>query len=124
MASFSDCPRRILDVILDEMSNFLPHAISAIHGQGAGTLRGQRKGFWIAVLYLLIGALIGSLVGHLLASVWPPLGHNYYVVGSSPGTSWTFNFGIFGISVGAWLDLNLGGIIGLIGGLIWYQRRG
>ena len=87
-------------------------------------MRSRRQGFWLALLYMLTGALVGSLLGHLLSAVWPPLGHSDFVIGSGPGTNWTLNLGVFGVSIGAWLYLNLGGIIGLIGGLIWYQRRG
>lgn len=87
-------------------------------------MRSRKQGFWLALIYVMIGALVGTLLGHFLSSLWAPLAHNYFVIGSGPGTSWSLNLGVVGLSIGGWLDLNLGGIIGLIVGLIWYQRRG
>ena len=87
-------------------------------------MRHRHQGFLLALLYAVIGAIIGSVLGRMLAPVWSPLGHNYFQFGSSPQAPWTLNLGVIGIQLGLWLTLNLGGIIGLIGGLFWYQRRG
>lgn len=84
----------------------------------------RKSGFWMAIIYIFMGGVLGTVLGHLLSSVWSPLGHTYLTIGANPGTSWTLNLGIAGITFGAWIQLNLGGIIGLIVGLIWFQRRG
>ena len=85
-------------------------------------MRCRNASGWIALIYVLIGGLIGSLLGHLLAPVWPPLGHSYFQLGTSTGP-WTLNLGVFGLDLGIWLDVNLGGMIGLVGGLWWFRRR-
>lgn len=80
-----------------------------------------RNSVWMAILYVVIGGIVGSLLGHFLSALWSPLGHDYFDLGSPTGP-WTLNLGVFGISLGIWLQLNLGGIIGVIGGLWWYRR--
>lgn len=87
-------------------------------------MRSRNRGFGVALLYVLIGGLVGSLIGHLLSPLWAPLGQNDLTIGTNPGTNWTLNLGVFGISLGLWLQLNLGGIIGIVAGLAWYRRRG
>ncbi len=85
-------------------------------------MRGRKGSGWIALLYVLVGGLVGSLIGRFVAPLWPPLGHSYFELGT-PSGPWTLNLGVFGLDLGVWLDLNLGGIIGLVVGLWWFQRR-
>ncbi|PSR22084.1 MAG: DUF4321 domain-containing protein [Sulfobacillus acidophilus] len=81
-----------------------------------------RRSIGLAILYIIIGGVVGSIVGQLLQPMWPVLGRSLLVVGSEPGTTWTFDLGIMGVRLGAWMQLNLLGMIGVVVGLIWYQR--
>jgi hypothetical protein len=76
----------------------------------------------MAILSLLVGGIVGSILGNLLVSLWHPLGRSLIVLGSQPGTGWAFNLGIIGGQVGAWVHLNVLGVIGLVVGLGWYWR--
>ncbi|MCY0879078.1 MAG: DUF4321 domain-containing protein [Firmicutes bacterium] len=77
----------------------------------------------IAVVYVLLGGLVGSLMGHLLAPLWTPLGRTLVFLGTPPVRVWSVNLGIVGFQVGAWLNVNVLGIVGLLAGLAWFQRR-
>ena len=85
-------------------------------------MRKSRRSVALAILYILIGGIVGSVLGHFLGTIWPPLGRSLITVGSSPGTSWSLNLGVVGLEVGAWIQLNVLGVIGLIVGLFWFQR--
>ncbi len=85
-------------------------------------LKGRRS-VGLAIVYILLGGLIGSLVGHLLAPVWTPLGRPLVFLGTPPTGSWSINLGIVGVQVGAWINVNVLGVIGLAVGLVWFQRR-
>lgn len=78
----------------------------------------------MAIIYILLGGLVGSILGHLLTPLWSPLGRSLVMVGAQPGTSWSINLGVLGLQVGGWLEINLVGVMGMIVGLFWFQRRG
>lgn len=86
-------------------------------------MRNRHHGFGIALLYVLIGAIVGSVLGQLLSPLWHPLGRVFFRLGSASSAPLTLDFGVVGIQLGLWLTLNLGGIIGLLGGFYWYLRR-
>jgi hypothetical protein len=44
-------------------------------------------------------------------------------IGFQPGTAWSLHLGVVGLQVGGWIQMNVVGVIGLIVGLFWYQRR-
>lgn len=85
-------------------------------------MRKGRHGIGVAILYILIGGMVGSIVGRLSAPLWLPLGRSLIVLGSKPGTTWSIDLGIVGVRLGAWIQVNLLGAIGLVVGLFWYQR--
>ncbi|AEJ38799.1 hypothetical protein TPY_0601 [Sulfobacillus acidophilus TPY] len=86
-------------------------------------MRRQRQGFWMTVVYIVLGGLIGSAIGHWLSPLWSPFGSNLVSLGTTPGTVWTINLGVLGVQIGAWLDVNLVGLIGMLAGLMWSQRQ-
>jgi hypothetical protein len=77
----------------------------------------------MAIFYAVVGAIVGTVGGGWLARFWAPLGHYYLTIGSGVNNPWTINLRVVGIQAGFWLDLNLGGIIGLLLGLMAFQRR-
>ncbi len=77
----------------------------------------------MAIVYILIGGIVGSVLGRLLDPLWAPLGRTLLSIGSQPGTGWSLNLGVVGLQVGGWIQMNVVGVIGLIVGLFWYQRR-
>lgn len=78
---------------------------------------------WSEVLYAVAGGIAGSIVGGWLARYWPPLGHNYLVLGSQSNGPWVINLRVVGIQAGFWLQLNLGGILGILLALVVWRRR-
>ncbi len=72
------------------------------------------------VLYALVGALVGSVVGRWLGTYWPLLGHDYVTLGV--GTPWTLNLAVVGLALGAWVHLNLVGLLGLVAGVATWGR--
>lgn len=87
-------------------------------------MRKGKHGIAIAILYILIGGIVGSVLGQLLAPLWAPIGKSLLTVGAAPGRIWSVDLGVIGISVGAWLNLNVLGVIGLVAGLFAFGRRG
>ncbi len=85
-------------------------------------MRKSRRSVALAIVYILVGGIVGSVLGHFLESLWLPLGRSLVTIGSNPGTTWSFNLGVVGLQVGAWLQLNVLGVIGLIMGLFWFRR--
>ncbi len=93
-----------------------------LEGERAGAVRKGRRGIGLAIVFILVGGIVGSIFGRLLEPVWYPLGRSILALGTQPGTSWSVNLGVVGLQLGAWLKLNVLGVIGLIAGLFWYQR--
>lgn len=87
-------------------------------------MRKGRQGIGMAILYILIGCIVGSVLGRLLQPVWVPLGRSVLTVGAQPGTAWSIDLGVVGMQVGAWVQVNVMGVIGMVVGLFWFQRRG
>lgn len=85
-------------------------------------MRKGRRSIGMAILAVVIGGLVGSILGRLLEPVWAPLGRTLLMVGAQPGTAWSADLGFLGISLGAWIRLNVMGVIGLIVALFWYLR--
>jgi hypothetical protein len=84
----------------------------------------MRMGWDLAVLGAIIGGLVGTVFGRLLGIVWAPLGTSVIRVGTTPGTVWTVNLGIMGVQAGAWVNLNVLGLIGMVTGWMWVIRQG
>lgn len=124
LVEFSDCPGLWSNGILNTI-HFCPDRRERFLGkQGEeAAVRKGRQGFGMAIVYILIGGIVGSVLGRLLDPVWAPLGRTLLSLGSQPGTSWSVNLGIVGLQVGGWIQMNVVGVIGLIVGLFWYQRR-
>jgi hypothetical protein len=77
---------------------------------------------WLAIFYAAVGAILGTLVGNWLARYWPPLGHYYLMVGTGVDHPWTVDLKVVGLQAGFWIHVNLGGILGLLVGLVVFQR--
>ena len=88
--------------------------------KGGGTLKTRRRSSWLLLLYVLVGAIVGSVVGRWLGAYWPLLGHNYVTLGA--GTPWTLNLAVVGFALGAWVQLNLVGLLGLVAGVVAWGR--
>ncbi len=88
--------------------------------KGGGPLKARRASPWRLLLYALVGAVVGSVVGRWLGPYWPPLGRSYVTVGM--GTPWTLNLAVVGFALGAWVHLNLVGLLGLVGGVAVWVR--
>jgi hypothetical protein len=85
--------------------------------------RAGARGWGLALVYALIGGVVGTLVGSWLAAYWPPLGHAYLTLGTPAGAPWTLNLDVIGVQVGAWMRLNLGGVVGVLLALGWFGRQ-
>ena len=88
--------------------------------KGGGPLKTRRRSPWLLLLYALVGAVVGSVVGRWLGTYWPALGHSYASVGV--GTPWTLNLAVVGFALGAWVHLNLVGLLGLVAGVVAWGR--
>lgn len=96
-----------------------------ILSKGGGLVRSSKTAgqLSLSVFYAVVGAIVGSVVGVWLGKYWAPLAHNYLVVGSGVNHPWAIDLHVVGIQVGAWLRLNLGGILGLLLGVVVARRR-
>lgn len=83
--------------------------------------RGGRVG--LTLVYIVLGAIVGGMVGRFLQNWWPPLGRDWVMLGSTQAP-WSLNLGVFGVTVGGWLKLNLGGMVGMLVGLVAARRHG
>lgn len=72
------------------------------------------------MIYALVGALVGSGVGKWLSAYWAPLGHSYVTFGVTQ--PWTLNLSVVGVTAGAWVALNLLGMVGIIVGVVLWAR--
>lgn len=87
-------------------------------------MRSRRSGLGVLALRVLLGAIFGSVIGYLLRGLWSPLGHDYISLGSPTSAPLRIGLGVFGITIGAWLKLNLGGLIGVVVGAMRPTKRG
>ncbi|CAB1129685.1 conserved protein of unknown function [Candidatus Hydrogenisulfobacillus filiaventi] len=86
-------------------------------------MRKRSGSFGVALLFILVGAVAGDVIGRLLMPLWAVLGRDVLALGSPDGRPWTLSAGILGIQLGGWLQVNLMGLVGMLGGLAWYLRR-
>lgn len=91
-------------------------------GERAAAVRKGRRSIGMAIVFILVGGIVGSVLGRLLQPAWYALGRPLLSIGTQPGTSWSIDLGVVGLQIGAWLQLNVLGVIGLIVGLFWYRR--
>ena len=125
LAEFSDCRRLSSNGMLNKTRRLAPDfRLMRYSGivEGERAVRKGRHGMGMAILYILIGGIVGSILGQVLTPVWHPLGRALVTLGSRPKTAWSIDLGFLAVQVGAWIQLNVLGVIGLIAGLLWFRR--
>lgn len=84
--------------------------------------RGNSKGAGTLLLFLLAGIIIGGLVGDMLAYyVNLPILQHSMQLGTQGGPTWV-DLSIIKIAFGLALNINVGTLLGVILGLIFFYR--
>jgi len=84
-------------------------------------LKGSGKSTAFFIFFVLLGALTGSLLGEMLANISALnfMNHVYTIGTASPVT---LNLGVFALSLGVNLKLNVMSIVGIILAIILYRK--
>ncbi len=83
--------------------------------------RGSR-GAGILFLYLLAGTIIGSLLGNILASYFDHDIFTKTIEIGTMGNPLTLDLGILRLTLGLTFVINIGTVVGIILGIIFYKR--
>jgi len=81
-------------------------------------MKKSNRNVLLLVIILIVGAICGNVVGETLKSKLPLLSYGVRM-GLSPAK---LELGVFNLTFGFSLNLNLAGVIGIIFALIIYQR--
>lgn len=71
------------------------------------------------VVLIIVGAVLGSLVGSYLVKSFPVL-DNSLAIGLKPPVTW--NFRVITLTLGATIDLDIMGGLGIIIGILAWRR--
>ncbi len=80
--------------------------------------RGYNRRTWLLVLLLLVGIVIGGFLGELLGGYIPILKYGYHI----EVTPHTWNLGIFKLTFGLGIKLNMFGVLGIIASIFIYRK--
>lgn len=84
-------------------------------------LKGSGKSTAFFIFFILLGALTGSLLGEMLGDI-TALNFMKHVYTIGTGSPVTLNLGVFALSFGLNLNLNIMSIVGIIVAIILYRK--